>query len=660
MKYKELVSRYADDEVTSQERNFVEQLLKENKSLYTYYLELKQLDNILNENPVEEVSQDWEHKVQTSLNEVDSKEVVTMKRKIKLTKRIESGIVIILVIVGLLSVQMYMQRGLQGRIRTRLKMAADDIGDQYSPGNYGSTPMGQYVPYYTSTTTQAGTLYEEGAMPSQFNTEEYARIYENEFLTVTDSPLSTFSVDVDTGSYSNVRRFLNYNQLPPADAVRIEEMINYFAYNYSEPTGEDPFSINIDAAICPWNKDHQLVRIGLQGKTLTQEEIPPTNLVFLIDVSGSMGTANKLPLLKRSLKKMVNQLSAEQRVAIVVYSGAARKILDSTPGSNKRKILEAINGLTSGGSTAGGAGIKLAYKIAKNNFIEGGNNRVILATDGDFNVDISSTSAMVRLIEKKRKEDIFLTVLGFGTGNYKDHRLEQIANKGNGTYHYIDTNEEAEKILVEELGSTLFTIAKDVKVQVEFNPSQVKAYRLIGYENRVLNKKDFNDDSKDAGELGAGHSVTALYEIVSVDSDEEFGSVDKLTYQKAQKITSSDLMTVKLRYKEPDGNTSKLIKQAISQQEVAKEPKGDFKFVAAVAEFGLLLRNSKFKADSDYNHVIQAAKQSKGKDASGYRTEFIDLVKKAESLDQRPALDTSSENGDGAPAVLRFKGSTSQ
>lgn len=657
MKYKELVSRYVDDEVTSQEKNFVEQLLKEDKSLYAYYQDLLNLDRLLTERPVEDISKDWERKVQTSLDEVDLKEVVTMKKKSKFKESITGGVVVTLLIVGLISLQTYTKRGIQGRFRgvARYKVSSDDIGEQYSPGNISYLSSN-----YSATQTPSGVAYigEEGLL-QQSNTEEYARIYENKFLAVSDNPLSTFSIDVDTGSYSNIRRFLNQGQLPPADAVRIEEMINYFSYNYPNPIGEDPFSINIDAAICPWNKDHQLVRIGLQGKTLAQEEILPSNLVFLIDVSGSMDESNKLPLLKKSLKMMVNHLSEDQRMAIIVYADAARKVLDSTPGSHKRKILNVIDSLSAGGSTAGGAGIKLAYRIAKENLIEGGNNRVILATDGDFNTGVSSTSEMIRLIEEKKEEGIFLTVLGFGTGNYKDHRLEQIANKGNGTYHYIDTKLEANKILVEELGSTLFTIAKDVKLQIEFNSSQVKAYRLIGYENRVLNKEDFNDDTRDAGELGAGHTVTALYEIVPAGSDEEFGSIDELAYQKSQRIPSSDLMTVKLRYKDPDQDISKLIKQVINQQEVSREPQGDFQFVAAVAEFGLLLRNSKFKANSNYNHVIQSAEESKGKDASGYRQEFIDLVNKANSLDYRLSSDDLDGTGEETQGILRFKNDAS-
>jgi len=467
------------------------------------------------------------------------------------------------------------------------------------------------------------------------NTEQYDRIYENQFLTASENPLSTFSIDVDTASYSNMRRFLNNNQMPPEDAVRIEEMINYFSYDYPRPAGKHPFSITTEAAICPWNTEHELVMVGLKGKTLEEGKIPPSNLVFLLDVSGSMNQPNKLPLLKNAFKMMVNQITDQERVAIVVYAGAAGTVLESTPGSNKHKILQAIDNLRSGGSTAGGAGIQLAYQIAKDNFIKGGNNRVILATDGDFNVGVSSNGELVRMIEENRHEGVFLTVLGFGGGNYKDTRMEQIANKGNGNYYYIDTQKEAKKVLVNELGSTLFAIAKDVKLQIEFNPAEVKAYRLIGYENRILTKEDFNDDTKDAGELGAGHSVTALYEIVPADSEETFQNVDALKYQQAKVVSSGDLMTVKLRYKNPDADKSQLIEQAITRGQITQTPQGNFQFAASVAEFGLLLRDSQFKGKAEYKSVIKNAIESKGEDKFGYRQEFIDLVNKAQGLDNR-------------------------
>ena len=681
MKNKELISRYIDNEVTLQEREHVEQILKKNKELNSYYKELSNLNIILNEKPSEEISPDWEHKVQNYINEDLLKEDKIMNKKKLFKLSVGGGILATLILVAFVGTQVYFERGQQGRIflvskrtmQQRLKSATDDITDTFAVKGKKALKQENTVEYWRpaqpelkkmalTRTAEYEPYYLDMSLPeeipaTQHNTEEYSRIYENEFLKVTDNPLSTFSIDVDTGSYSNIRRFLNQGQFPPEDAVRIEEMINYFSYNYKKPTGQDPFSINIDAAIAPWNNKHQLIRIGLQGKTLAQEEIPPTNLVFLIDVSGSMESENKLPLLKKSLKMMVKQLSEDQRVALVTYAGNAGKVLDSTPGSNKQKILTAIDRLSSGGSTAGGAGIKLAYQIAKENFIKGGNNRVILATDGDFNVGISSTSEMIRLIEEKRKDNIFITVLGFGMGNYKDNRLEQIANKGNGTYHYIDTQKEAKKVLVEELGSTLFTIAKDVKLQIEFNPTQVKAYRLIGYENRMLNKEDFNDDTKDAGELGAGHTVTALYEIIPANSEEEVGSIDELKYQKKQNIPSKDLMTVKLRYKDPDQDKSKLIKQSIEKTKINQEPKDDFQFTAAIAEFGLVLRNSKFKGTASYDNVIKAAKNSKGKDKWGYRQEFIDLVEKAQLLDDRILLNDDEQGNGGG---LRFKNNSAE
>ena len=467
----------------------------------------------------------------------------------------------------------------------------------------------------------------------QHNTESYDKINENIFKEVKNNPLSTFSIDVDRASYSNVRRFLNQNQKPYKDAVRIEEMLNYFDYDYPQPKGEDPFSVNLEIAKCPWNEKHDLVMIGLQGEDINEEEIPASNLVFLIDVSGSMGSQNKLPLLKQAFKILVGNLRAKDKVAMVVYAGAAGVVLESTPGSNKTKITSALNRLQSGGSTAGGAGIKLAYKIAKQNFIQDGNNRVILATDGDFNVGESSNSAMVRLIEEKRDDGIFLSILGFGMGNYKDSRMEQISNAGNGNYAYIDNILEAKKVFGKELWGTLYTIAKDVKIQVEFNPNKVKAYRLIGYENRILNKEDFNDDKKDAGDIGCGHTVTALYEIIRADSDEKISDVDELEYQKVKTTASSNLMTVKLRYKKPDENVSKLIVRRVKVNDIKKSQVSDnFIFAASVAEFGMLLRDSKHKENSSFTQVLRMAKQSKGNDEYGYRNDFIKMVETAELL----------------------------
>jgi Ca-activated chloride channel family protein len=436
---------------------------------------------------------------------------------------------------------------------------------------------------------------------------------------------------VDEASYSNIRRFINDGSLPPAGAVRIEEMINYFDYDYSPPATGEPFAVYTEIASCPWNTKHQLVHIGLKGKELPLTNLPPSNLVFLIDVSGSMDEPNKLPLVQQSLQLLTGQLREKDKVAIVVYAGNAGLVLPSTSGANKAKIKEAIQELEAGGSTAGGEGIQLAYKIARENFIQDGNNRIILATDGDFNVGISSDDELVRLIEQERKSGVFLSVLGFGMGNYKDNKMQQLADKGNGNHSYIDNLNEAQKVLVSEFGSTLFTIAKDVKIQVEFNPEKVQTYRLIGYENRVLAAEDFNDDTKDAGELGSGHTVTALYEIIPAGVQDEFTRpVDSLKYtsneKRIHKITD-EVMTIKLRYKEPTGNTSKLLVHVVKDANKLYESSSDnFRFSAAVAEFGLLLRNSKFKQNAQYSQVLSLATSAKGKDVNGYRQEFIQLV----------------------------------
>lgn len=471
-----------------------------------------------------------------------------------------------------------------------------------------------------------------------FNTEDYDHINENRFLEATQNPLSTFSIDVDAASYSNMRRFVQYGQEPPADAIRMEEMINYFNYEYEEPKGDDPFNVITEYAECPWAQGHKLLHVGLQGKQIPTENLPASNLVFLIDVSGSMSAANKLPLLRSSFKLLVDQMREQDRIAIAVYAGAAGLVLPSTSGADKQKLKEAFDKLQAGGSTAGAAGIKLAYQTAREHFVEGGNNRVILATDGDFNVGQSSDSELVRLIEKERESGIFLTVLGFGTGNYKDNKMQQLADKGNGNHAYIDNINEAKKVLVNEFGGTLFTIAKDVKIQIEFNPTQVKGYRLLGYENRLLNKEDFNDDKKDAGELGAGHTVTALYEIIPAGVESPFmAQVDELKYQETKvsptASKSKDLATVKLRYKKPDGQKSKLLEQAIDRK-AGKWTKSsnNFRWSAAVAEFAMLLRRSEFKGNANYTQAINLAEGAKGKDPNGYRKEMIDLLKTMKSL----------------------------
>ena len=472
-----------------------------------------------------------------------------------------------------------------------------------------------------------------------FNTEDYDFITENRFLKVTDNPLSTFSIDVDAASYSNVRRYLNAGQLPPAGAVRIEEMINYFHYEYPAPTNNEPFSVNTEISDCPWNKDNKLVLVGLQGKKIPTENLPASNLVFLIDVSGSMQDPMKLPLVKASMKMLVDQLREEDRVAMVVYAGAAGLVLPSTSGSDKMKIKDAIDKLEAGGSTAGGEGIKLAYKTAKQNFAKGGNNRVILCTDGDFNVGASSDDDMERLIEQERKSGVFLTVLGYGMGNYKDNKMQKLADKGNGNHAYIDGISEAKKVLVNEFGGTLFTIAKDVKLQIEFNPAKVQGYRLVGYENRMLNKEDFNNDKKDAGDLGSGHTVTALYEIIPVGVKSSFlEKVDKLKYQDNKVKATADadgdeMMTIKLRYKKPDEDVSKLIEHPVIDTKIAIVKTSDnFRFAASVAQFGMLLRNSEFKSASSFSNVLGLARKAKGNDEEGYRSEFVRLVESAKSL----------------------------
>jgi Ca-activated chloride channel family protein len=466
----------------------------------------------------------------------------------------------------------------------------------------------------------------------EYNNEEYEGVTENLFQNSYQNPLSTFSIDVDAASYSNVRRFINNAQRPPKDAVRIEEMINYFNYDYDQPTGDHPFNIITEISSSPWNKKHKLVSVGLQGKSIPTENLPASNLVFLIDVSGSMSDPNKLPLLKASFKMLVNELREQDYVSIVVYSGAAGLVLEPTSGADKERIIVAMDNLQAGGSTAGGAGITLAYKIAKENFKKNGNNRVILATDGDFNVGASDNQRMEELIEEKRKDGIFLTVLGYGMGNYKDSKMEILADKGNGNYAYIDNLTEARKVLVNEFGGTLFTIAKDVKLQVEFNPAKVKAYRLIGYENRMLKSEDFNNDKKDAGELGSGHTVTALYEIIPVGVESEFYKVDELKYQKTKidpaAADSKELMTVKFRYKKPDGDVSKLIVHPLVDNQVALENTSDnFRWAASVAAFGMLLRESEYVNSYSYDKVIELAEGARGNDKEGYRIEFINLVK---------------------------------
>ncbi len=466
------------------------------------------------------------------------------------------------------------------------------------------------------------------------NTEEYGLIVDNSFLSAEQNPLSTFSVDVDTASYANVRRFLNSGQRPPKDAVRIEEMVNYFPYAYPAPQGEaTPFLVQSILSECPWETSHRLLRIALKGREMERKELPPSNLVFLLDVSGSMSDPNKLPLVKQAMMLLVSHLSADDRVAIVVYAGASGVALPSTrcTEENKEEILQSLIMLSPGGSTHGSQGIELAYEIAGRNFIKDGANRVILATDGDFNVGLTDEGSLVRLIEEKAESGVFLTVLGFGMDNLQDSTMEQLADKENGNYGYIDTIHEARKMFVEDMHATLFTIAKDVKIQVEFNPAKVAEYRLIGYENRTLAAEDFKDDKKDAGEIGAGHTVTALYEIAPVGASQQQPGVDPLKYQKPRDLSrdaqSDELALVKLRYKEPDGDASVPTEFVVKDDTIPLEEAGeDFQFAASVAAFGMLLRESEYKGACTYDMVLDLARSGKGGDPYNYRGEFINLV----------------------------------
>ncbi len=516
-----------------------------------------------------------------------------------------------------------------------VKMKTDDVAlEECVVVGYGTMKTKAMTGAYVAVCPTA--MYD---MDTRMNTEEYDRIQENGFKSVADTPLSTFSIDVDPASYSNMRRFINRGELPPADAIRTEELVNYFSYDYPKPTGNDPVKITVEAGTCTWNTAHRLVRIGLKAKEIPTEQLPASNLVFLIDVSGSMWGANRLDLVKSSLKLLVNNLRNKDKVAIVTYAGSAGVKLEATSGGDKQKIREAIDELTAGGSTAGGAGIHLAYQIAKKNFISDGNNRIILCSDGDFNVGVSSAEGLEQLIEKERKSGVHLTVLGYGMGNYKDKKIQVLAEKGNGNHAYIDNLQEANRVLVGEFGATLHTVAKDVKLQVEFNPSQVQAYRLIGYESRLLKDEDFNNDAKDAGDMGAGHTVTAFYEVIPAGVKNEYvGKVDDLKYQKKEKMTlkptgSDELLTVKLRYKVPDKDVSRKMELPFVDNK-GDSVSSDFRFASAVAMFGQLLRDSDFKGTADYDKVIKLAKQGLNNDERGYRREFIRLVEAAKGLEK--------------------------
>ena len=520
-------------------------------------------------------------------------------------------------------------------VKLDVKMKTDDVAlEECVVVGYGTMKTKAVTGAYVAVCPTA--MYD---MDARMNTEEYGRIQENGFKSVADTPLSTFSIDVDPASYSNMRRFINRGELPPADAIRTEELVNYFSYDYPKPTGDDPVKITVEAGTCTWNTTHRLVRIGLKAKEIPTEQLPASNLVFLVDVSGSMWGANRLDLVKSSLKLLVNNLRNKDKVAIVTYAGSAGVKLEATSGGDKQKIREAIDELTASGSTAGGAGIHLAYQIAKKNFISDGNNRIILCSDGDFNVGVSSAEGLEQLIEKERKSGVHLTVLGYGMGNYKDKKIQVLAEKGNGNHAYIDNLQEANRVLVGEFGATLHTVAKDVKLQVEFNPSQVQAYRLIGYESRLLKDEDFNNDAKDAGDMGAGHTVTAFYEVIPAGVKNEYvGKVDDLKYQKKEKMTlkptgSDELLTVKLRYKAPDKDVSRKMELPFVDNK-GDSVSSDFRFASAVAMFGQLLRDSDFKGTADYDKVIKLAKQGLNNDERGYRREFIRLVEAAKGLEK--------------------------
>lgn len=470
-----------------------------------------------------------------------------------------------------------------------------------------------------------------------FNAEAYAHVAETGLRRVLDQPLSTFSIDVDTASYSNVRRFLEMGQLPPADAVRIEEMLNYFRYDDPPPVGAEPFSVTTEVASCPWAPEHRLLRIGLRGREIAQDNLPPRNLVFLLDVSGSMSSPDKLPLVKAGMKLLTETLRPEDRVGIVVYAGAAGLVLPMTPGDDRDAIIRAIDGLQPGGSTNGAEGIELAYALAEEGASPKTISRVILATDGDFNVGVTSEGELVRLIEKEREKGIFLTVLGFGTGNLKDSTMEKLADHGNGNYAYVDSIEEAHKILVREGGATLVTIAKDVKLQVEFNPAEVESYRLVGYENRTLAAEDFNDDRKDAGEIGAGHAVVALYEVVPAGGANASPRVDPLRYQAPPAVTptadSGEIATIKLRWKRPDGDTSRLLARTVTDTGARIEhASDDLRFASAVAAFGMILRGSENAGTASHDMVAKLASSSLGEDPDGTRGAFVELAARARAM----------------------------
>lgn len=515
----------------------------------------------------------------------------------------------------------------------------DSINSGVDPSPSMSLSMSSYAPANSDAMMPKETAMIESPTQETFNTEEYDRLHEDDFQKVSDQPLSTFSTDVDTAAYSNVRRFLNMGQKPPADAIRIEEFINYFTYDYLAPQGDDAFAIHLEQASCPWKKEHQLVRIGLKAKEFTMANNAGNNFVFLIDSSGSMQDSDKLPLLKKAFAIFVENLKENDRVSIVTYAGSSGLVLPATKGNERQKIQGAIESLNAGGGTAGASGIELAYKIANDNFIKKGNNRIILATDGDFNLGMTDRGGLTRLVEEKAKDGVFLTILGFGTGNYKDSQMKSLSSQGNGNYFYIDQINEAQKVLGYNLFANMTPVAKDAKIQVEFNPQVVTAYRLIGYITRKLNNQDFNNDKKDAGDVGSGHTVTALYEIVPKGVAIDLPNVDKLKYQNIEappaQNFNNEVLTVKVRYKNPTESTSKLLSASLKNTPTFfTNASRDFRLASSAALFGMLLSQSKYSGDMGYNDVLEMAKAAKGKDPYGHEAEFIELIEKAKDLNK--------------------------
>lgn len=673
-KIKLAISIYVDGQADQDEQRTAEAAIRDNAEAKKYFEDLQKLSGALKQHwPAEEISMELKRRIENTKKREGSKMSISVpirKINLKVVASIAAAVTAAVVFTHLpeelktvvpsapkqpiptAPVQVVREKAPVSNAKTMISLPIKQQESDFKGKDFSrSSARVSYLAKKHEAVSSGALLSESSVMydsmnfvggarlqslsqsvPADFNTENYNAIEELSFRNVTESPLSTFSIDVDTASYANVRRFLNDGTMPPQDAVRIEEMINYFSYDYPKTEGQAPFSVTTEITQCPWAEGHELVLVGLNGKALDKTNLPPSNLIFLIDVSGSMESPDKLPLLQKSLTKMVQQLGEKEKVAIVTYAGNAGLVLPLTSGNEKSKILRAINHLQGGGATAGAEGIELAYQIAKENFIQGGNNRVILATDGDFNVGTSSDAELIRLIEEKRSQGVFLTVLGFGTGNLKDSKMEQLANKGNGNYFYIDSLHEAQKVLVQELGSTLFTLAKDVKIQIEFNPAYVKSYRLVGYENRALANEDFNNDKKDAGEMGAGHTVTALYEIVPASAGENVSSVDALKYQTTQLKKSGELMTVKVRYKEPTSEESKLITKTVSSTS-SRIVTENMKLASAVAEFGLLLRKSSFKANANYDHVLASLREIKKEDKDGVRAELIQLVEKTKGLD---------------------------